>query len=324
MSEIDIVITWVDSSDPAWIKEYNKYCPNEKKEIDVSEKRFRDLGLLKYWFRGVELYAPWVRKIHFVTSGQVPSWLNTKNSKLNLVKHNDYIPQKYLPIFNSHPIELMFHNIPDLAEKFIYFNDDFYLIGDVKPEFFFKNELPVDCGALSIVNPLCKISSIIYNNLNVINKKFTKKSFKGKRISFNYDFIDNVKSILLAPFPFIAGFLDTHCAIAYEKKTFEEVWSSCEDVLLQTMGSRFRSLADVNHWLFRYWRIAKGDFIPTNIRKGIKVCNINDNRITQFILLKKYKELVINDDECLDFDKRVSTIAVAFEELLPNKSSFEK
>ena len=33
-------------------------------ENSISVARFRDCGLLKFWFRGVEKFAPWLRKIH--------------------------------------------------------------------------------------------------------------------------------------------------------------------------------------------------------------------------------------------------------------------
>jgi hypothetical protein len=67
--QIDFVITWIDMNDPKWQQEFALYSgkiDNTKNEI--SEARFRDYGFLKYWFRGVENFAPWVRKIHFVTS----------------------------------------------------------------------------------------------------------------------------------------------------------------------------------------------------------------------------------------------------------------
>ena len=121
--DIDFVVLWVDGSDSEWIKSFNSFLSEElsSKKIDVSEERYRDAGLLKYWFRGVEKCAPWVRKIHFVTCGQKPDWLNTDNSKLHLVNHSDYIDSKYLPLFNSEAIEISMHKIPDLAEYFVYF-----------------------------------------------------------------------------------------------------------------------------------------------------------------------------------------------------------
>lgn len=125
--DVDFVIPWVDGSDPEWIKEFNKYAPLEKQVAeDSSKERYRDMGLLRYWFRGVEKIAPWVRKVHFVTNGQKPDWLNLNAGKLHWVKHEDYIPKEFLPVFSANPIELYMHKIPSLAEHFVYFNDDFY------------------------------------------------------------------------------------------------------------------------------------------------------------------------------------------------------
>ena len=129
--EIDFVLTWVDNTDPIWQEQFNFYkskTPNANKSNAADVSRFRDWGLLKYWFRSIEMYTPWVRKIFFVTCGQHPSWLNTDNQRLVLVDHKDYIPKQYLPCFSSRPIELNFHRINDLSEYFIYFNDDEFVL----------------------------------------------------------------------------------------------------------------------------------------------------------------------------------------------------
>ena len=114
--DIDFVITWVDMDDAKWQVDFAKYSGNKgNTKNGVSEARFRDYGFLKYWFRGVEKFAPWVRKIHFITCGQKPEWLDTTNPKINLVDHKDYIPIQFLPTFNSVVIEYYLHKIPDLA-----------------------------------------------------------------------------------------------------------------------------------------------------------------------------------------------------------------
>ena len=59
--QIDFVVTWLDSSDSEWQKSLATYRPNTTG--DVSEARFRDMNIFRYWFRAVEQYAPWVRKI---------------------------------------------------------------------------------------------------------------------------------------------------------------------------------------------------------------------------------------------------------------------
>ncbi len=49
-NKIDIVIAWVDGSDPKWQEER----ANTFQDIEFSNRQFRDWGLLKYWFRGIE------------------------------------------------------------------------------------------------------------------------------------------------------------------------------------------------------------------------------------------------------------------------------
>jgi len=64
--KIDFVVTWVDMEDPAWKADFAKYSGKiDNSTNEMSEARFRDYGLLKYWFRGVEKFAPWVNRVHF-------------------------------------------------------------------------------------------------------------------------------------------------------------------------------------------------------------------------------------------------------------------
>jgi hypothetical protein len=41
-----------------------------------------------------------------------------------VVRHSEIIDKKYLPLFNSLPIEASIHHIPGLSENFLYSNDD--------------------------------------------------------------------------------------------------------------------------------------------------------------------------------------------------------
>ena len=113
MEKIDFVISWVDGNDKEWQKEREKYIVENNN--DNSDVRYRNWDNLKYWFRGVEKFAPFVNKIYFITYGHLPEWLNVNNPKLVIVNHKDYIPEKYLPTFNSHTIELILHRIKVLS-----------------------------------------------------------------------------------------------------------------------------------------------------------------------------------------------------------------
>src|SRR5690625_3903641 len=166
---IDFVICWVDGNDPKWRKEKNNYDP--KSGNDDREIRYRDWDNLQYWFRGIEKFTPWVNKIHFITWGHLPSWLDKDHPKLNIVNHKDYIPKKYLPTFSSHVIELNFHRIESLTDRFVYFNDDTFIIKEMKESDFFLQGLPRDIAVLMplINNFRNSTGTIVSNNMEIIN-----------------------------------------------------------------------------------------------------------------------------------------------------------
>ena len=118
--QIDFVLAWVDGSDPDWQRRKAQIVGGASADDGVF--RYREWGLLPYWFRGVEKFAPWVRKIHFICDQEPPAWLNTDHPKLHIVRHEDYLPDVYRPAFSSHPIELNMHRIPGLSEQFVYYN----------------------------------------------------------------------------------------------------------------------------------------------------------------------------------------------------------
>ena len=150
MEKIDFVVTWLDSTDPVWQKEYE--CYKDQSKGEKSAARFRDMNIFMFWFRAVEKYAPWVNKVYLVTNGKFPEWINKDCPKLVLVRHEDYIPKEFLPTFNSCTIELNFHRIKGLSEHFVYFNDDMFLNRPINPDYYFKNGLPCDCNKETCFN----------------------------------------------------------------------------------------------------------------------------------------------------------------------------
>lgn len=139
--EVDVVYTWVDGEDPAWLDARDArirglgQVPDER---SGGRARFRSRDELRYSMRSLHLFAPWVRRIHLVTAGQVPSWLDTSHDRIRLVDHRDILPAEALPTFSSHAIETRLHAIPDLAEHFVYVNDDVFLARPRRPEHYFS------------------------------------------------------------------------------------------------------------------------------------------------------------------------------------------
>ncbi len=327
--KIDFVIPWVDGGDLEWQKEKKHYLGEKTSEDDAREIRFRDWGTLRYWFRGVENYAPWVNKIHFVTWGHLPEWLNINHPKIHIVNHKDYIPEQYLPTFSSHVIELNMHRIPGLSNHFVYFNDDIFILQPLAETDFFQNGVPCDlCVANAITPRLGEFSPILLQTTSYINKHFNKKqdikhNFR-KWFSFKYGSL-LIRTICLLPWTFHTGFYNHHLAVPYKKETLETVWKEEPEILQQTCSHRFRNDSDVNQYIFRYWHLASGDFVPHKLLG--KYMNMgNDNTpIYNAIKNRSYKLLCVNDKENnADFEEEKQKIINAFEKVFPEKSEFEK
>ncbi len=329
INPIDIVIPWVDGSDTIWRDEYNKYKAD--KNSDNSSARYRDWGFLKYWFRSIESYAPWVRKIHFITYGHLPKWLNINHPKLNIVTHSDFIPKKYLPTFSSHPIELNIHRIKGLSENFIYFNDDIYLSHSLNKEDFFVNNIPVDTGVFGVIKntdtsnfmPYIMLNMMAIINMNFDKKKMLKKDF-SKWYSIKYG-KDLLKNIYLSAWSAYTGFMNYHTCSAFCKSTFKKVWELNEKILDETCLNKFRSKEDVNQYLMRYWQLCEGKFVPHKSNSYYFTIGKKDKKDIEKILYdNKYKIICINDDPMgFDYEEQQKMLKSIFEKKYPNKSEYE-
>lgn len=375
--KIDFVITWVDGSDEEWLAEKRAFAEGrpliektsstskrafaenqpsvknqpsivgrpslEKPRFDSSDLRFRnDFDFLKYWFRGVEKFAPWINRIFFVTAGHLPDWLNPGHPKLKIIHHSDFIPKEFLPTFNSHTIENNLHRITELSENFVYFNDDFYLLRKTYPEDFFKagqyqgktQLLPRAFFAENILinNPSRDIFPYIQmNNMALVNQDYDKRSFyklhKSKAYNIKYG-IFNLRNLLLQPWREFSLLYDPHCAIAYKKSTFQAVWQKHNKEFTETSLRRFRSDRDISHLVFYYTQLLESKFIPRSANFSHHTMLNKDEKqnlqIIRMIESQKYHVLCINDGEVKDPAKTRAALAAAFNKILPEKSIFEK
>ncbi len=336
---IDFVIAWVDGNDPQWIQEKNANLnlPENRAYaeyglIDAGTTRFRDWDNLRYWFRAVEQYAPWVRKIHFITNGQIPAWMNTEAPKLHVVKHSDYLLPEYLPTFNSHPIELNMHRIEDLAEHFVYFNDDFFLNAPVKPEEFFVNGLP--CCALE-ESPLSCSSGELWEYVRLNDTAFLNRHFdrlESRRTHPDWWFnlknpVGLIKNLLFSTIRRnkFFGLEANHLPQPYLKSVIREVWELEPELLHETSRHQFRCMLDVSQCILKHYQMLSGRFHPSNIRRKSYVFSgqWDPNEAAKAITDRKYHMICINDSVAADFETARDIVNTAFAKTLPNKSSFE-
>lgn len=330
--KIDIVMIWVDGSDSKWQEEKIKYSDNPDAARN-GINRYRDWGLLKYWFRGIEKFAPWVNNVYFITCGHYPEWLNLEHPKLKFLKHEDYIPKEYLPTFSSHPIELNLHRISELSDKFIYFNDDMFLINNISKKDFLKNGKPrfiAGCDIIYGEDYNDPFESILMNNSSIINRQFDKpkviKKDFFKWFNFNYELRTVLKTFSLLPFKKFATFADPHIPVLISKDTMSELWEKEEYLLNRASKNKFRSAQDVNQYIFRWYEIARGNFEPASKKLGKYFDCKHDGfeKICSTIENQKYKMICFSDDLEIDFEIAKEQVNKAFEKILPEKSGFEK
>lgn len=336
MEKIDFVVTWLDSNDPEWLKQYEYYKPSSKG--DLSKARFRDMNIFQYWFRAVERYAPWVNKVFVVTNGKNPNWLNINHPKLVLVKHEDYMSQEYLPTFNSCAIELSFHRIEGLSEHFVYFNDDMFLNGPAKPEYYFKNGLPCDCNKETCYNvPIFtpkerfNIYMSMLADIGIINAHFnrwrTVCQSPWRWFGIHLGIKGFIMSSILIKQRLFVGFSNFHIEQAYLKSTFEEVWEK-EPNFLNASCTRFREEVIANPFIFRYWQFAKNKFYPQKRKFATFHFTEKDvvDRINRVLNDPDIVSICLNDTSfCTDDDFNYidNNLKILLDKKFPNKSSFE-
>lgn len=335
--KIDFVVTWLDSNDVEWKKEYIYYKTGAIGDMGVG--RFRDMNIFQYWFRAVERFAPWVNKVYLITNGKFPDWINKNNPKLVLVRHEDYIPKEYLPTFNSVTIELHMHRIKGLSETFVYFNDDMILNSPITPDYFFHNGLPCDHNKETCFNvPIFTrkerfgISMSMLSDIGIVNAHFnrwdTVRQSPYRWFGPHLGLKGLIMSIILMKQGLFVGFSNYHTEQTYLKSTFEEVWNR-EPEYLNASCTRFREEVIANPYLFRYWQFARNTFYPK--KKRFATFHLYSKEviynIENIFADSRIVSVCLNDTSLCpeeDFNYINKELIRLLQQKFPDKSSFEK
>lgn len=331
MEKIDFVITWVDDADPVWNRKKQQFKEMEGKQTFKTEEseplRYRDWGILRYLFRSIEVYAPWVNHVYLITDEQKPEWLDENCEKVSVVDHKDFIPEEYLPTFNSHTIELNMHRIPELSEQFVYFNDDVLLTKPCKPENFFIDGKPVDEASLNGINGRDEqFAEIQFHNISLMNRYYTIQDCrrnwrKWLKPSYGKNLI---RTVLLLPFQRLQGIYNPHGPMPILKETCRFLWERDKDIMNDTCCCRFRRGNNVSVYVYRFEQLLSGNFVPHKHQNGY--CTVADSINNIQKTIRRHRTVCINDAElgAERFDAREEQIATMLEQMFPMKSSFEK
>ena len=165
---IDAVIPWVDGADSAHIERRSAYLKasagNVADEV-THNRRWSNTNELSICLRSIEAHAKWIRKVWIITDGQEPDLSGLPQSflgKIHVVDHRHIFRgfEIYLPTFNSLSIGTMAWRIEGLADKFLYFNDDTFLLNKVNAADFFPEDLPILRGRWESVDEDTYLSKI--------------------------------------------------------------------------------------------------------------------------------------------------------------------
>ena len=264
-----------------------------------------------------------------MTWGHVPDWLDTNHPKLNVVRHDEFIPNELLPTFNSRTIELNFDKIDSLSEFFVNFNDDMFLNAEVKSEDFIKNGLPVLQYLTMPIPADSKYNIVQFNNNYSVNKAIRDKKFiTRKKLSLKNGFFAFLINLWLLPVQLYTkryvGFFQDHLAQPMLKSSFKELRKVVSDEFDNASRSKFRSPNTINIWTVLDYQRAEDKFYPHNSFKFGKVVPLENNKKYEEILNSKYKLICFNDGSAeINFTNERNHLLEALDKKFPEKSSFE-
>ena len=292
---MDIVITYVDGSDPHWQQDYQAGAGR-----DILAKRYRDWGTLPFLLRGIERHLSFAGKVFLVVSreSQVPAWADP--DRLRMVFHRDILPQACLPTFNSAAIELFLHRIPGLAERFLYLNDDTFPVADASETDFFTED--------GIATGFSR--HVLATNL-------------FKRHCRNADRLAR-EALRLPASPFFLR--PQHTCTPMLKSACEEVSRRVSRQLLRSV-TPLRADNNVNQYLFSDYLYLSGRAVNRRIsNRHVSLGSVSPGRLESLIRQPNRQFLSINDVEMSQerFEALRAVMTAAFSARFPGKSRFER
>ncbi len=236
---VDAVFTWVNHDDPNWKALYADAKGGEDANLSDANamSRFRNNDELRYAMRSLADNLPWLRKIHVFSNCNPPDWLDTAHEKIEWVRHEDVIPAEYLPTFNSHVIESYLHRIPGVAERFIYLNDDFFVMRSMKPSDFFAGS----GQSLSRLEPSGMVS--------------------GSHDPDDPDYLNaarNCVELIHSRLGFVPTQLHRHAPFSLKRSVLDEIEACWAERYAQFRCNAFRGREDLNVPSFLYHHYAIG------------------------------------------------------------------
>jgi len=278
---VDVVYLWVDGSDRAWQERKRAALARQGvvvPPVGSADERFRDHGELRYSFRSIDRFAPWVRNIYLVSDQQVPGWLDVNHPRIRLVDHQELFGDEgTAPTFNSHALGARLHRIEGLSEHYLYLNDDVFLGRLLGPStFFHANGMPKFFLSRS--------------TLPMTEEDDAAPHEQARR---------NVAELLQRDFGRLPGRTFFHTPIPQRRSLLTELEQRYPNEFSDTWHSQFRSGSDheVNWWLHAYYGYLTGRAVPGSIRYDYFNLGLEgtERRMARLLARRDLQAFCIND-----------------------------
>ena len=316
--DIDIVYLWSDPSDPGWAAKREEVLRSEQRddfcciELQTVAPKMT-LDELLYSLRSVDTYLSGVRYVHIVVDGQVPDWLDVDHPKIRLIQAENIITNKdHYPNYNTQAIESYFFNIPDLSDRFIYFNDDFFLRSSMGVNDFFTSDglLRVRLGrALSPKGEPSSEEEGDYAGHRNANKLLDQRFMKRVRLTV------------------------MHRPYAHNKELLKNAERIFPEAFEETRSSRFRStkMLAIHSFLIpyaaSYQKVA--DLVPPRLlekdmfRWGSS--SLHNKRVVKRVRALRSKAFCIQEERGVEIpESEIIRFQSFMSDLFPDPSSFER
>lgn len=269
---VDAVITWVNGDDPEHKRKRDRYITSQREDkMDgvAGDTRYMSRGEIFLCVASILRFAPFFRKIFIVTDNQNPhldDFVNTnfpdRTTEIEIVSHSDVFKgyEGYLPTFNSRSIETMLYRIPGLSDRFVYFNDDVFLLRPIMEKDWFEGD-----------------ASIVYaHKFPVFAARFLQKAKKrllGKLAVGYKDGMLNSAEIAGSDFFLYAQ----HSPWALKKSWYERFYNGREDLIIRNLSHKFRNPEQFN---------PQALYVTQAYREGTVIVK-KDDKVSLFIKMER-------------------------------------
>lgn len=287
---IDYVVPMVFHDDPLWQQDYKKVRIYDEKNL-FDFVRFRSWGTEHLLVRCVKRFMPFVRNIYVILAreSQRKAWMD--DDGVRIVYHRDFIPERFLPTFNSATIEMFLHRIPGISDRFIYGNDDMFPVSELNETDFFDGDVP----CLHHEEKAFPENPNIFHNACRNSANFAAREF-GKR----YDRT------------FLKG---GHSMTPMLRKTWEYLWWTGGDDIMRSI-SAFRESRNFYQWIAPFWHHHAGNYVD-RVPERVYVSTRDSVEKVGKGILGCSGIVCVNDNECEgDYTKYGVAVRAALEERL--------